>query len=197
MGGRSNRLAVRHRPNLAQFCHHSIGDVVRLVKPRQATASLGGNVFGTLVQAGYNIEHERWRLTPIVGLRCGYGEMASATETGADSVNLAVGDAYCNSLVGHLGSRLAFCVTRRWRAEAYGQWEHEYADASNDMTMAFAGSPGQFTVQSAVAERDAARTGVVAIGEWNSRVSIQLNYDALLRASYVSQQLTGGLSIGF
>ena len=85
----------------------------------------------------------------------------------------------------------------RWRAEAYGQWEHEYSDAYTDVAMAFAGSPGTFTVRSAVADRDAARVGIVAIGELNDRVSVHLNYDALLRASYASQQLTGGLSIGF
>ena len=70
-------------------------------------------------------------------------------------------------------------------------------DAQSDVTMAFAGSPGVFTVQGAAFERDAARTGIVAIGELNRRLSVHLNYDALLRASYAGQQLTGGLSMGF
>jgi autotransporter-associated beta strand protein len=181
---------------------HGWNDMTRTIAiegldTRQATASVGGNVFGTLLQAGYNIEHGRWRLTPIIGLRYGYGGMCDSTETGADSVDLAVGGTHRSSLVGHVGGRLAFCATSKWRAEAYGQWEHEYCDVYNDVTMAFADSPGEFMIRSAVAERDAARTGIVAIGQLNRRVSLHLNYDALLRSSYSSQQLAGGLSIGF
>ncbi len=181
---------------------HGWNDMTRIIAiegldPRHATGSVDGNVFGMLLQAGYNLEHGWWRITPIIGLRYGHGGMSDATETGADSVNLAVGSTSRNSLVGHLGGRLAFCMMRKWRAEAYGQWEHEYSDTATDITMAFAGSPGEFTVHSALAERDAVRTGVVAIGQLNKRVSVHLNYDALLRASYASQQLTGGLSIGF
>ena len=164
---------------------------------RTASGSLGGNVFDSLMQAGYNFQFGRWRMTPIAGLRCGYAGMGDTAETGADSVNLAVGDSHRSSLTSHLGGRLAFCMTQKWRAEAYGQWEHEYADVCNDITMEFAGSPGTFGVRSAVAERDGARVGLTAIGELNKRVSLNVNYDALVRATGASQQFTGGLSIGF
>ncbi len=181
---------------------HASNDVTRAIAiegldARRAAATVRGNLFGTLLQAGYNLEYRLWRLTPVVGLRYGYAGLANAAESGADSVDLAVGRAYRNSLVAHLGGRLALCLSPHWRAEAYGQWEHEYADAYNDVSMAFAGSTGSYSIRSAIAERDAARAGLVAIGDLTDRFSVHLDYDAVLRASYCSQQLTGGLSIAF
>jgi hypothetical protein len=65
-------------------------------------------------------------------------------------------------------------------------------------TVRFAGDPSLgYIVQGVAHGRDGARTGVVAIGQINRHVSVDLNYDALLEFPYASQQLTGGLSLGF
>jgi uncharacterized protein with beta-barrel porin domain len=182
---------------------HGWNDVERRIQfdglaSRRATASVGGDLFGTLLQTGYNIDMGNFRLTPLAGLRYVHDSMGGTTETGADSVNLMVGGYGRDSLTSHFGGKLAFLVARRWRAEAYGQWEHEYADVDNDVAMAFTGDTStSYIVRGAACGRDGARTGLVAIGQINDRTSIHLSYDALLQSSYTSQQLTGGLSVDF
>lgn len=181
---------------------HGWNDVTRTINisglaSRQATASMGGDVFGSLLQFGYNIDRGSRRLTPLVGVRYNYGGTAAFNETGADSVSLVGERTDRSSLTSHLGARLAFCMNSRWRAETYGQWEHEYCDTFDDVTMAFAGSPGVYAVRGAVVPRDAARMGFTTIGDLNRRLSVHVNYDALVRAAYTNQQLTGGLSIAY
>jgi outer membrane autotransporter protein len=166
--------------------------------PRRASSNPDGNLLGMLFQTGYNIDAGRWRLTPIAGLRYVHDSNTGSVETGADSVDLSVGSYRYNSLSSHFGGKAAFFVTKRWRTEAYAQWEHEYADTTGDVAMVFTGdATSGFTVQGVSSGRDGARTGLVAIGKLNDRTDLRLNYDSFFRAAYVSQQLTGGLSIGF
>ena len=182
---------------------HGWNDVTRYIQfgglaTRRATASVGGDLFGTLLQTGYNIDMGNFRFTPLAGLRYVHGSMGGTTETGADSVDLAVAGYGRNSLSSHFGGKLAFHLTRRWRAEVYGQWEHECADQHSSVAMAFTGDPSvSYVVRGVAPGRDGARTGLVTIGRINDRASVHVNYDALLQSSYASQQLTGGLSLGF
>lgn len=182
---------------------HGWNDVTRYIQfgglsSRQATASVGGDLFGTLLQTGYNIDMGNVRITPLAGLRYVFGSMGGVTETGADSVNLAVAGYGRNSLSSQLGSKLAFLLNPHWQTEFYGQWEHECADVNSSVAMAFAGDPSSgYIVQGVAHGRDGARSGLVTTGKINDHASVHINYDALLQSSYSSQQLTGGLSLGF
>jgi outer membrane autotransporter protein len=181
---------------------HGWNDVARLIQfdslaARQATGDASGNLLNTRVEAGYNFYHNAWKLTPLAGLRYVYASMPSTTETGAGSVNLAVDEYSQYSLASAVGARLAFCVTQRWRAEPYAQWEHEFGDTASVVAMSFADSPSGFTINGVGFGRDAARTGVLLIGNLSERVAANFNYEALLRASYTGQQCAGGLSFNY
>jgi hypothetical protein len=104
---------------------------------RRATASVGSDLFATLLPTGYNIDMDNFRITRLAGLRYVLGLTGGTTESGADSVDLVVAGYERDSLSSQFGGKLAFLLTRRWRAEAYGQWEHEHAGRDSIAAMAF------------------------------------------------------------
>jgi outer membrane autotransporter protein len=182
---------------------HGWNDVDRTIAisgldTRHASTTTGGNVFGLLLQTGYNFELNGWRLTPLLGMRYVHDAVDGSTEDGAESINLVVARNSFNSLSSHVGGRLGYWFNRKWRVEGYGQWEHEYADAATDVAMTFAGDMASgFTVEGVSMDREGARTGLLAVGQLNDHLSIRMNYDAFIRASCASQQLTGMMAIGF
>lgn len=181
---------------------HGWNDVTRSIEcgslaKRKAVGAMPGHLLGTRFETGYNIKVNRWQITPIAGLRYVYGNMDSVVEAGADSVDLAVAGYQRYSLMSNFGARLAFCAGKKWRAECYGQWEHEYGDAYSITTMNFVGSSGNYLVQGVPVGRDGAHTGIVIRGDLSDRLSVNLNYDALMMPNYSTQQLAGGMSWGF
>ena len=184
------------------YCH-GWNDVSRTIaisgmSTRHASASVDDNLLGLLLQTGYRLDRGSWTLTPLVGMRYLGGSLAGATEHGADSLDLVVSGASRSSISSHLGARLGYRVTPKWRWEGYSQWEHEYSDTFGNVTMTFSGDTSTFyTVQGVACERDGMRSGLSTVGQLNDHLEFRLNYDTMLRATSTSQQLTGGLSMAF
>ena len=55
---------------------------------RYALASASGDVFGMLLQTGYDIDLGRWRLTPLAGLRYVFDSSDSANGRRCDNLRL-------------------------------------------------------------------------------------------------------------
>jgi outer membrane autotransporter protein len=182
--------------------NHGWNDVTRTLQlvnlpARSATGSVDGNLLGTFLQTGYNLDIGRWTLTPLAGVRYVNAGMSDASESGANSLNLQVGRYSRYSMNSSLGGKLALQATQKWHAEAYGQWEHEFGDTYSTVAMSFVNASDGFVVSGVHNERDGARVGLIAIGDLTDRISTYINYDAMLRQTYNNQQLNGGVSVKF
>src|SRR5262249_31036619 len=126
---------------------------------RVAQGQTGANQFLGQVETGYKIDLYRpaaTAITPFARFQGSTTNQAAFTETGANSLNLSVGQQTTTSLRTTFGVDFT-AVLAKVNVDFRVGWLHEYADTGRPMTAAFAGSPGNgFTVFGATPQRDSA-----------------------------------------
>jgi fibronectin-binding autotransporter adhesin len=127
--------------------------------PRTAYGQTTADQFLGQLEAGWRFAVGPGSITPFARLQGSTTSQAAFTETGADSLNLAVTQQTTNSLRTTLGAELQGQlgpVDMRLRLG----WQHEHANVGRPMTASFAGAPGNaFTVYGATPQRDSAVVG--------------------------------------
>ncbi|MEM5382757.1 autotransporter domain-containing protein [Paraburkholderia phymatum] len=149
---------------------------------RTAQGSTGGNQYFASRRTGIDLAAGAIGvLSPFVGFDAQYVEGSGFTESGADSVNLAVQSASASAVRSLLGTqwRHAFdWFGHAWRVDASAAWAHEYGALTRAINASFAGAPGSgFTVHGSGPARDAAQLGVGASIEIARRAQLFARYD--------------------
>jgi len=140
--------------------------------------------------------------TPFARLQGSTASQAGFTETGANSLDLAVAGQTTNSLRSVLGAQLGAGIDAGWRDKLnlvfrLG-WSHEYADLSRPVTASFAGAPALgFTTYGAVAPRDGVILGLGASTAIAEGTSLYLRYDGELGSGTDNHALTAGLRMSW
>lgn len=177
--------------------------VVPGLQPRVALGQTGANQFYGQLEGGY-----RWELggpsdaslTPFAQVRAYTGTQNAFTESGAQSLNLAIAAQTTNSLRSVLGAQITGAMDLGWKDKLRAQlrlaWSHEYADTSRPVSASFAGAPTvPFTTLGATPQRDAAVIGVAASTAITEGTSLYIRYEGDISQQDSSHALTAGLRL--
>ncbi|MEM1058635.1 MAG: autotransporter domain-containing protein [Verrucomicrobiota bacterium] len=172
---------------------------------RTALSDPDGWQLTTGVNSGYLFNLDRsgtWTAGPIWGVQYTHLEMDGFNETGAQSLNLAVGDQDADSFRTSLGGKLQ----GRWQVSndialvptITAEWLHEFLDDSRGITGAFnEPAAGSFIIDTRDPDRDYGLVGLgldLHIGEaW----SAFLSYDAQFNEEYLGHAIGGGARYEF
>lgn len=150
--------------------------------PRTAIGSVDGNQYFASLRNGVDLPIAKLGvLTPFVALEMQSVESPGFTETGADSVNLAVSGNTTTSMRSLLGAQWRKEVD--WLGRAFslnGQlaWAHQYGTQTQAANARFEGAAeSDFTVHGSGPARDMAQVGVGARVELGRQTHAFLRYD--------------------
>jgi len=165
---------------------------------RTAAADFYGDEFGFYLEAGRAYSIRSFHIQPLASLQYLQLHQVEFSETGADSVNLAVEAATTHSFRGALGSRMLWY--RRTDnghllvPELHALWTHEFQDVDRFVNARFTSlSGGSFTVMGADLGRDAAILGAGISAYAGARFGLFVNYDMYLNGRQIAHAGTGGI----
>jgi uncharacterized protein with beta-barrel porin domain len=105
-------------------------------------------------------------------------------------------DQETDSLQSGLGLKAVAKVASTTLIEGRALWFHEFEDAEQQVTAAFAGTPS-FTTAGPSVGRDTADLGVGLLASTGLGTTFQINYDALLRQDFTAHTGTAKLKFDF
>jgi fibronectin-binding autotransporter adhesin len=170
---------------------------------RTARSQPNGGQFNASLNLGYDWELGKFTLGPIAGVQYAYAGIAPFSETGADSLDLRVGQQNVNSLRTTFGGRIAYTwnVTDRIAIipEVRMFWQHEFLNNPRNISSALDGGSGPtFGYETSAPARDSvfAGAGVSAqFGErWNAFFYWNVDFG---RQDYFGNSISGGLNWKF
>ncbi len=131
---------------------------------RSARSSQNGGQFSAAFNLGYDWEIGKFTLGPIAGLQYTYVGIAPFTESGADSLNLRVGQQNANSMRSTLGGRIAYTWTVSESLviipEVRMFWLHEFLNNPRVIGSALDGGSGEsFGYLTSTPDRDSVFAG--------------------------------------
>jgi fibronectin-binding autotransporter adhesin len=170
---------------------------------RKASADLDGHDYGARFESGVNLlDIGGIVLQPTTTLNYNHLTQDDVTESGADSLNLALEDYDLDSLVLSVGMR----VRGRWKMgqdlwivpELHGRWLHEFLDTDRLIEARLVSAPvgaSAFQIQGAELPRDSGSVGLAWSVITDSAWSIIGSYDVILNEDLV--QHIGSLALNF
>jgi outer membrane autotransporter protein len=149
---------------------------------RTAVGSVDGNQYFASLRNGVDLSIAKFGVfTPFVALEMQKVESPAFTETGADSVNLAVSGNTANSMRSLLGAQWRKDVNwigRAWSLNGQLAWTHQYGAQTQAISARFEGAPDSgFTVHGSGPARDMAQVGLGARVELGRQIHAFLRYD--------------------
>ena len=170
---------------------------------RTASADPNSGQFSAAINLGKDFEIGQFTLGPIVGAQYTYVGIGGFTESGADSLDLALGQQNANSLRSNLGARLAYT----WEVnqnltlipEVRGFWMHEFLNNSRDIGAALdAGSGPDFDFSTGDPYRDSMFAGAGVTAQIGDRVTGSVFYNVNFGSqNYTNNIISAGLNISF
>ena len=170
---------------------------------RTASADPNSGQFSAALNLGKDFEIGKFTLGPIVGAQYTYAGIGGFTETGADSLNLALGQQNANSLRSNLGARLAY----NWEVgsnitlipEVRGFWMHDFLNNSRNISSALDGGKGpSFDYETGEPYRNSVFGGAgvsAKVGaRWNASVFYNVNFGS---ENYTNNIISTSLGFSF
>jgi outer membrane autotransporter protein len=196
----TERAYVEGVLSYARQSYDSHRNVVVADIERTARSDHDANVFGAQLGGGYGFDLSGFGLRPFASLSYVLLDEEGFSETGADSVNLAVDDRTTHSLVSELGVRLA----RAFRPEIgtfvpylSAAWKHDYDIDDRKIRSGFDGAPGTaFSVEGQDIDRNGALVGAGLIffrEHWTASVE----YLGEFRGDYMANGVFARVGIPF
>lgn len=168
----------------------SIGSILR-----EASGKHDADAFTTYLGAGYNFTAGELTISPFTSLRHIHLAEEGFTETGADSLNLAVESRKTDSLVSELGISLARAFTIGKASlipELSAALNYDFDIDDQVVTASFAGAPGNtFSIRGEEVEKYGAVIGAGLTFIHRSGVSAVLKYSGEFRERNSSHGLMG------
>jgi outer membrane autotransporter protein len=170
---------------------------------RTARANPNSGQFSAALNLGKDFEFGSWTVGPILGGQYTYAGVGGFAETGADSLDLALGQQNASSLRSTLGGRVAYT----WEVakdiavipEARMLWMHEFLNNPRTINAALEGGGGpSFGYETEEPYRDSVFAGVglsARIGEtWGASVFYNVNFGA---RTYLENSISASLGVAF
>jgi len=170
---------------------------------RTADADPNSGQFSASINLGKDFEIGKFTLGPIAGLQYTYVGIGGFTETGADSLDLALGQQNANSLRSNLGGRLAY----NWEInkglmlipELRGFWMYEFLNNSRNISSSLDGGSGSsFDFSTGDPYRNSIFAGVGVSAKIGERVTSSLFYNVNFGSqNYSNNIISASLNISF
>ena len=170
---------------------------------RTARANPNSGQFSAALNLGKDFEFGNWTVGPILGGQYTYAGVGGFAETGADSLDLALGQQNANSLRSTLGGRVAYT----WQVaekitlipEARMLWMHEFLNNPRNISSALDGGSGPtFGYETGTPYRNSVFAGAglsAQIGDqWNASVFYNVNFGA---QTYLENSISASLNFAF
>lgn len=170
---------------------------------RTATSQQSGGQFNTSLNLGYDWQAGGFTFGPIAGAQYTFIGIAPFTETGAQSLDLAIAGQNVSSLRTTLGGRVAFT----WKArsnllvipEIRALWQHEFLDNSRAIGATLDGGKGSgFDYWTAAPARDSIFAGAGVSAQIGPQFNTSLFYNIDFgNQSTLSQMVSAGIQWKF
>ncbi|MCX6965031.1 MAG: autotransporter domain-containing protein [Verrucomicrobia bacterium] len=170
---------------------------------RTPSADPNSGQFSAALNLGKDFEIGNFTLGPIVGAQYTYAGIGGFTESGADSLDLALGHQNANSLRTNLGARIAY----NWEVgsnitlipEVRGFWMHEFLNNPRNISSALEGGSGpSFDYETSAPYRNSVFGGAgisAKFGDrWNGSVFYNVNFGA---EGYTNNIISTSLGFSF
>jgi autotransporter-associated beta strand protein len=170
---------------------------------RTARANPNSGQFSAALNLGKDFEVGKFTLGPIIGAQYTYAGIGGFTETGADSLDLALGEQNANSLRTNLGARLAY----NWEVatnitlipEVRGFWMHEFLNEPRNISSALEGGSGpSFDYETSAPYSNSVFGGAgisAKVGDrWSASVFYNVNFGA---EGYTNNIISTSLGFSF
>jgi outer membrane autotransporter protein len=170
---------------------------------RTARANPNSGQFSAALNLGKDFEIGKFTLGPIIGAQYTYAGIGGFTETGADSLDLALGQQNANSLRTNLGARLAY----NWEVatnitlipEVRGFWMHEFLNEPRNINSALEGGSGpSFDYETSAPYSNSVFGGAgisAKVGDrWSASVFYNVNFGA---QGYTNNIISTSLGFSF
>ncbi len=164
--------------------------------PVSATAlgSHSGNQYMASAEIGSPLHYYGGAFTPVASLTWNRLEQDGYQESSAVGLNVASQEN--DSLQSGLGAKALIPVAPGTLLEGRAIWYNEFEDTNQQVTSAFGGG-ANFTAAGPSVGRDTAAVGVGMFAYSGTGVSVQLNYDALLRQDFIGHTGSGRVKVEF
>jgi len=170
---------------------------------RTASADPNSGQFSAALNLGKDFDIGKFTLGPIIGAQYTYAGIGGFTETGAESLDLALGQQNANSLRTNLGARLAY----NWEVasnitlipEVRAFWMHEFLNNPRNISSTLDGGNGpSFDYETTAPYRDSVFGGAgisAKIGDrWSGSVFYNVNFGA---EGYTNNIISTSLGFSF
>lgn len=168
---------------------------------RNANSDYDGNVWSAALGAGYTVPLNAWMLRFFGSLQYARLDEESFEESGADDLNLRIGDRQTDFLVSELGLRLRreFSTRNgRFLPEVSVGWKYDYDIDDQIVTTSFAGSPNvAFRIEGQDAEQNALVLGAGLTFQHKGGLGTSLRYNGELRDDYCAHGIIGEIMYRF
>jgi outer membrane autotransporter protein len=168
---------------------------------RTASADPNSGQFSAALNLGKDFEIGKFTFGPIIGAQYSYAGIGSFTESGAESLDLVLGQQNANSLRTNLGARLAY----NWEVgsnttlipEIRGFWMHEFLNNPRNITSSLDGGNGaSFDYETSAPYRNSVFGGAGISAKFADRWSASVFYNVNFGAEGYSNNIIS-TSLGF
>jgi outer membrane autotransporter protein len=170
---------------------------------RTASADPNSGQFTAGLNFGKDFEVGKFTLGPIVGAQYTYAGIGSFTESGAESLDLSLGQQNANSLRTTLGGRIAYTWNMNQKIafipEVRMFWQHEFLNNPRNISSSLDGGSGAaFDFETSDPYRDSVFAGAGVTAQFGKNLSGSVFYNINFGSqTYQSNMVSAGLNFSF
>ncbi len=154
---------------------------------RTASADYNGQQYSGYLEGGYSFFYRNLIMTPLVSFQYMHLHTTSYTETDADALNLTVNSQDYDMALTGFGVRAAYPLTLKYGTftpDLHAKWLYDWVGDNQATTAAFAGGGTAFPTSGFRAARSGYDMGTKVSFKTKYNVSLDMDYDFLLKAQY-------------
>jgi autotransporter-associated beta strand protein/T5SS/PEP-CTERM-associated repeat protein len=170
---------------------------------RTASADPNSGQFTAGLNLGKDFEVGKFTLGPIVGAQYTYAGIGGFTESGADSLDLSLGQQNANSLRSTLGGRIAYTWNLNQKIALIPEvrmfWQHEFLNNPRNINASLDGGNGaSFDYETTAPYRDSVFAGAGVTAQFGKNLSGSVFYNINFGSqTYQSNMVSAGLNFSF
>jgi outer membrane autotransporter protein len=170
---------------------------------RTASADPGSGQFTAGLNLGKDFEVGKFTLGPIVGAQYTYAGIGSFTESGAESLDLSLGQQNANSLRSTLGGRIAYTWNLNQKIALIPEvrmfWQHEFLNNPRNINASLDGGNGpSFDYESTDPYRNSVFAGAGITAQFGKNLSGSVFYNINFGSqTYQNNMVSAGLNFSF
>jgi fibronectin-binding autotransporter adhesin len=170
---------------------------------RTASADPNSGQFTAGINLGKDFEVGKFTLGPIVGAQYTYAGIGSFTESGAESLDLSLGQQNANSLRSTLGGRIAYTWNLNQKIALIPEvrmfWQHEFLNNPRNINASLDGGNGAaFDFETGDPYRNSVFAGAGVTAQFGKNLSGSVFYNINFGSqTYQSNMVSAGLNFSF